>query len=195
MTEELVINFDPSSCPDEHLSATLVRCAFFAAHKHRNQRRKNDDKSPYINHPLGTAFILTNEAGITDPIVLQAAILHDTVEDTDTSFEEIERHFGPKVRAVVSEVTDDRTLEKQERKEAQVKNGPKKSHEAKLVKLADKLYNLRDLSSPNGRPKDWDDERVREYFRWARRVVQGLKGTHDELEKKIFELCDKGEKV
>lgn len=75
----------------------------------------------------------------------------------------------------------------------QVRKAPKSSNEAKLVKLADKLYNLRDLSSPNGRPKHWDDERVREYFKWSRRVVTGLKGTNQDLETKIFELCDKGE--
>ncbi|XP_059486921.1 guanosine-3',5'-bis(diphosphate) 3'-pyrophosphohydrolase MESH1 [Neocloeon triangulifer] len=195
MTEQLVLNFDSAGASEESPSGVLIRCAFFAAHKHSNQRRKNVDSTPYINHPLGVAFILTNEAGVTDLNVLQAAILHDTVEDTDTTFEEVESHFGAKVRSIVAEVTDDKTLAKQERKEAQVRNAPKKSYEAKLVKLADKLYNLRDLSSPNGRPQDWDDERVREYYRWARRVVEGLKGTHQGLEDKIFKLCDKGEKI
>ena len=112
--------------------------------KNRDQRRKGLDE-PYINHPIGVANILANEGGIDDPIVLQAALLHDTVEDTETSLDEIEQEFGKIVRDVVDEVTDQKDLPSKERKRLQVINAPKKSPRAKLVKLADKLYNLRDL--------------------------------------------------
>lgn len=98
----------------------LVKCANFCAIKHEHQRRKNSAQSPYINHPIGVAAILTEEAGITDPDVIMAALLHDTVEDTDTTFEEIENAFGPKVKSIVAEVTDDKYLPKMVRKQLQV---------------------------------------------------------------------------
>ncbi|XP_043274290.1 guanosine-3',5'-bis(diphosphate) 3'-pyrophosphohydrolase MESH1 isoform X4 [Venturia canescens] len=123
----------------------VMKAANFAAIKHTNQRRKDAAETPYINHPLGVANILIQEGNVHDPDVIVAALLHDTVEDTDTTFEEIEMNFGSKVRKIVVEVTDDKNLPKQERKLLQIKHSPHISHEAKLVKLADKIYNLRDL--------------------------------------------------
>ncbi|XP_053768374.1 guanosine-3',5'-bis(diphosphate) 3'-pyrophosphohydrolase MESH1 isoform X2 [Desmodus rotundus] len=133
-------------------AAQLLEAADFAARKHRGQRRKDPEGTPYINHPIGVARILTHEAGITDIVVLQAALLHDTVEDTDTTLDEVELHFGAQVRRLVEEVTDDKTLPKLERKRLQVEQAPHSSPGAKLVKLADKLYNLRDLNrcTPEG---------------------------------------------
>ncbi|XP_075860849.1 guanosine-3',5'-bis(diphosphate) 3'-pyrophosphohydrolase MESH1 isoform X1 [Microcebus murinus] len=133
-------------------AAQLLEAADFAARKHRQQRRKDPEGTPYINHPIGVARILTHEAGITDIAVLQAALLHDTVEDTDTTLDEVELHFGAQVRRLVEEVTDDKTLPKMERKRLQVEQAPHSSPGAKLVKLADKLYNLRDLNrcTPEG---------------------------------------------
>ncbi|KAM5206785.1 guanosine-3',5'-bis(diphosphate) 3'-pyrophosphohydrolase MESH1 isoform 2-T2 [Hipposideros larvatus] len=127
-------------------AAQLLEAADFAARKHRRQRRKDPEGTPYINHPIGVARILTHEAGITDIVVLQAALLHDTVEDTDTTLDEVELYFGVPVRRLVEEVTDDKTLPKMERKRLQVEHAPHSSPGAKLVKLADKLYNLRDLN-------------------------------------------------
>ncbi|KAI3377313.1 hypothetical protein L3Q82_008511 [Scortum barcoo] len=124
----------------------LLETVNFAAEKHRNQRRKDAEETPYINHPIGVARILSHEGGITDIEVLQTALLHDTVEDTDTSPAELEAKFGPVVAGYVKEVTDDKSLPKQERKRQQVEHAPHCSHQAKLVKLADKLYNLRDLN-------------------------------------------------
>ncbi|XP_064373850.1 guanosine-3',5'-bis(diphosphate) 3'-pyrophosphohydrolase MESH1 isoform X1 [Dromaius novaehollandiae] len=127
-------------------AARLLEAADFAAEKHKAQRRKDPEGTPYINHPLGVARILAQEAGVTDIVVLQAALLHDTVEDTDTTFSEIEERFGEEVRRVVEEVTDDKTLPKAERKRLQIEHAPGCSRRAKLVKLADKLHNLRDIS-------------------------------------------------
>eukprot|EP00073_Rattus_norvegicus_P033873 XP_008757753.1 PREDICTED: guanosine-3',5'-bis(diphosphate) 3'-pyrophosphohydrolase MESH1 isoform X2 [Rattus norvegicus] len=134
-------------------AAQLLEAADFAAQKHRQQRRKDPEGTPYINHPIGVARILTHEAGITDIVVLQAALLHDTVEDTDTTLDEVELHFGAQVRRLVEEVTDDKTLPKLERKRQQVEQAPHSSPGAKLVKLADKLHNLRDLNRCT--PKGW----------------------------------------
>ncbi|KAM4596433.1 guanosine-3',5'-bis(diphosphate) 3'-pyrophosphohydrolase MESH1 [Fundulus diaphanus] len=164
----------------------LLETVDFAAEKHRKQRRKDAEGTPYINHPIGVARILSYEGGVTDIEVLQAALLHDTVEDTDTTPEELEAKFGPTVARIVQEVTDDKGLPKQERKRLQVEHAPHCSRQAKLVKLADKLYNLRDLNTST--PVGWSAERVQEYFVWAAEVVKGLKGTNSALEKKLEEL-------
>jgi guanosine-3',5'-bis(diphosphate) 3'-pyrophosphohydrolase len=166
-------------------SANLVLSAFikavaFASEKHRNQRRKDADTSPYINHPIALANVLANEGGVVDATVLCAAVLHDTIEDTETTADELRQLFGDKVTSIVLEVTDDKALAKEVRKEEQVRHAPHISTEAKLVKLADKICNLRDiLASP---PADWFAERKQAYFEWAARVVAGLRGVHPGLE-------------
>jgi GTP diphosphokinase / guanosine-3',5'-bis(diphosphate) 3'-diphosphatase len=158
----------------------VLRALAFAARKHRDQRRKDREASPYINHPIDLADILANEAGVTDPLVLVAAILHDTVEDTATTLEEIEGHFGADVSAIVAEVTDDKTLPKDERKRQQEVHAPGASFRAQQVKLADKIANLRDLvHSP---PANWDIARRRAYFEWCKRVIDGIRGRHATLE-------------
>lgn len=149
----------------------LVKAAAFAAYKHRDQRRKVGD-IPYVNHPLAVARTLAAEGGVDDPVTLAAAMLHDTVEDTATTREELAREFGETIAAVVMEVTDDKTLAKLERKQHQVAHAPHLSSRAKLVKLADKLDNLRDLLRQP--PQSWGGERVRGYFCWADAVVAGI---------------------
>jgi guanosine-3',5'-bis(diphosphate) 3'-pyrophosphohydrolase len=160
--------------------ALLLKALAFAAHKHRDQRRKDPEASPYINHPIALADVLVNEGGVTDVEVLCAALLHDTVEDTATTPEELGAAFGERVARIVAEVTDDKTLPKAERKRLQVAHAGELSHEAKLVKLADKICNLRDVAERA--PASWDLARRREYFDWAKRVVDGLRGAHPRLE-------------
>ncbi|MGZ5157712.1 MAG: HD domain-containing protein [Caldimonas sp.] len=154
------------------VESQLFEALAFAAHKHRAQRRKDVEASPYINHPIALARILTVEGGIDDTQTLIAAVLHDTVEDTDTTFEEIKAIFGKKVADVVREVTDDTTLLKADRKRLQIEHAPHMSRRAALVKLADKTSNLRDVAS--NPPHGWPIERKREYFDWAKAVVDGL---------------------
>jgi guanosine-3',5'-bis(diphosphate) 3'-pyrophosphohydrolase len=160
--------------------ALLLRALAFAAHKHRDQRRKDAGASPYINHPIALADVLVNEGGVTDVEVLCAALLHDTVEDTATTREELENAFGTKIARIVAEVTDDKSLPKAERKRAQVEHAARLSAEAKLVKLADKICNLRDVAERP--PAEWDTARRREYFEWAKSVVERLRGAHARLE-------------
>ncbi|XP_066491177.1 guanosine-3',5'-bis(diphosphate) 3'-pyrophosphohydrolase MESH1 isoform X2 [Tiliqua scincoides] len=167
-------------------AARLLDAAHFAALKHAAQRRKDPQGTPYINHSLGVAQILAQEAGVADVAVLQAALLHDTVEDTDTTFAEIEGRFGEDVRRLVEEVTDDKTLPKAERKRLQVEHAARGSRGARLLKLADKLHNLRDLNRCT--PQGWSEDRVQEYFLWASEVVKGLHGTSPPLEEKLQEL-------
>jgi guanosine-3',5'-bis(diphosphate) 3'-pyrophosphohydrolase len=158
----------------------VLRALSFAARKHRHQRRKDREASPYINHPIDLADILANEAHITDEVVIAAAILHDTVEDTGTTPEEITLEFGAEISAIVAEVTDDRNRTKEERKRLQIEHAPGASFRAQQLKLADKIANLRDLArSP---PADWSLERKRAYFDWSKRVVDGVRGRHARLE-------------
>ena len=164
----------------------FVKAVAFAADKHRNQRRKDAEASPYINHPIALANVLANEGGVSDVTVLCAAVLHDTIEDTETTPEELQAIFGPKVASVVMEVTDDKSLEKSLRKQRQVEHAPHISTEAKLVKLADKISNLRDIiASP---PADWSAERKQNYFEWAAKVVAGVRGVHPGLESVFDDL-------
>jgi len=160
--------------------ALLLKALSFAAHKHRDQRRKDAEASPYINHPIALADVLVNEGGVTDAEVLAAALLHDTVEDTATTPDELERAFGARVARIVAEVTDDAALPKAERKRLQVEHAASISPEAKLVKLADKICNLRDVAVRP--PAQWSLERRREYFEWAKNVVDRLRGIHPRLE-------------
>ena len=158
----------------------LITALAFAADKHKNQRRKDADASPYINHPIALANLLLNEAGVEDQRILIAAVLHDTIEDTDTTEQELVRHFGKDVADIVLEVTDDKALPKAERKRLQIEHAAHISRRAKLVKLADKICNLRDITASP--PADWSVDRKREYFDWAKSVVEELRGVHPGLE-------------
>lgn len=152
--------------------ARLLDALNFSAQKHSTQRRKDAAESPYINHPIAVATVLASEAGVTDLTTLQAAILHDTIEDTQTTFEELVARFGEDVAGVVMEVTDDKSLPKEERKLLQIAHAPQKSPRAAMIKLADATCNLRDMTSSP--PRGWSDERRRGYFVWAKQVVDGL---------------------
>ena len=161
-------------------AARIVAAAQFAAGKHREQRRKGTDASPYINHPLALAGTLAMEGGVDDADVLMAAILHDTIEDTKTTPRELELAFGLRVASVVVEVTDVKGQSKRLRKQLQITHAPQLSDRAKLVKLADKICNLRDIVARP--PTGWDTKRKQEYFDWAKKVVDGLRGVHPALE-------------
>ena len=160
----------------------LVKALDYAANKHRNQRRKNVAAFPYINHPISLVNILCNEVHITDIRVICSALLHDTVEDTEATAEELVVEFGAEISSIVMEVTDDQSITvKQNRKQLQIEHASSISDQAKLIKLADKISNLRDLTiNP---PATWSLERRREYFDWAKQVIDQLRGTHSELEK------------
>jgi GTP diphosphokinase / guanosine-3',5'-bis(diphosphate) 3'-diphosphatase len=169
----------------------IVRAASYAARRHRDQRRKGADASPYINHPLELASLLA-ERGTDDPDVLTAALLHDVVEDTcdwenpgdvESTYAEIEQNFGRAVREIVVEVTDDKRLGKSMRKERQIEHAAQLSFQAKLVKLADKICNVRDVATSP--PTGWSLERRREYFDWAKQVVDQIRGTHAGLEQEF----------
>ncbi|MEO7455740.1 MAG: HD domain-containing protein [Gemmatimonadaceae bacterium] len=158
----------------------LYRALQFAARKHVHQRRKGGKDVPYINHPIDVATLLATLGGVTDAEVLAAAFLHDTVEDTNTTNEELEQEFGAAIAGLVAEVTDDGALTSAEQKHRQEIEAPFKSPRAKLIRLADKTCNVHDIA--HAPPPSWSVERRRSYFEWAARVVEALGPVHPALE-------------
>ncbi len=158
----------------------LLGAIAFAADKHRRQRRKDAEASPYINHPIAVANVLAAEGDVSDEATLLAAVLHDTVEDTQTTFLELEEHFGSEVAGIVRELTDDKSLEKSERKRLQIEHARDSSIRAKKVKIADKICNVRDITlSP---PANWPLQRRLEYLSWSEQVVAGCRNVNPKLD-------------
>lgn len=150
----------------------ILEAARFAAEKHAGQRRKGAAGEPYINHLLEVAQLVSSALPEPDPNLVIAALLHDTVEDAGVTEEDLARRFGRDAANLVMEVTDDKSLPKAERKRLQIETAPHKSARAQVIKIADKISNLRSiLHSP---PADWDDQRRKQYFEWARQVVDAL---------------------
>jgi guanosine-3',5'-bis(diphosphate) 3'-pyrophosphohydrolase len=162
----------------------LLTALDFAAERHKTQRRKDPAQTPYINHVIEVATILARH-GVTDRTALLAAILHDTIEDTDTTPAELAERFGVEVRDAVLEVTDDKSLPKAERKRLQVEHAPSLSHAARLVKLGDKISNVRYVA--HHPPASWSIERRREYLDWTEQVIAGLRGANAALEARYDE--------
>jgi len=172
----------------------LILKAFrFAAEKHNDQRRKDTRSSPYINHLIGVTETLWSVGDVRDVNLLVAAILHDTIEDTNTTAEEIKAKFGEDVLALVLEVTDDKSLPKQTRKQLQIEHAPHKSERAKMLKIADKINNIRDIVKFP--PSNWTMERKQEYLLWSEKVVAGLRGVNPKLESQYDELLAEGKRL
>jgi (p)ppGpp synthase/HD superfamily hydrolase len=158
----------------------LARAADYAARQHIAQRRKGERAEPYINHLTEVAALLAEATGGDDATLLAGGLLHDTLEDTDSTYEDLEQRFGAEVAALVAEVTDDKSLPKEERKRLQIDKTPSKSRRAKLLKIADKTSNLRSMvTSP---PKGWPPERLRDYVVWAEQVVRSCRGLNAKLD-------------
>lgn len=175
-----------STIPRSHESAHLLRALSFAALKHRDQRRKGNHQAPYINHPIEVATIVATVGRVDDIAVLQAAILHDTVEDTDTTPEEIELAFGADVCALVLEMTDDMSMSSPARKQKQIARATGLSPRAKLIKIADKIANVGDIARHP--PPDWTLERRRNYFAWTAQVIDRCRGVNEALEARYDEV-------
>jgi len=167
----------------------LMKALSFAAHKHRSQFRKGSEPIPYINHPIAVADLIVRTGKIHDEATLAAALLHDTVEDTETTFDELEAEFGPAISKLVAELTDNNKLPKEERKRLQIEHAPSLSPRARIVKLADKICNLRDVV--HDPPAGWPLKRKQEYFDWAKGVVEKIRGTNPALENAFAEAYAK----
>jgi GTP diphosphokinase / guanosine-3',5'-bis(diphosphate) 3'-diphosphatase len=160
--------------------AHLLKAIAFAADKHSRQRRKDAEASPYINHPIAVTTVLAAEGEVSDEVTLIAAALHDTVEDTQTTFVELEEFFGPEVAGLVRELTDDKSIDKLERKRLQIEHAAQSSSRAKQLKIADKICNIRDITVRP--PTHWSQERRSEYLAWAEKVVAGCRDVNPKLD-------------
>ena len=168
------------------IARDILQAVEFAAHKHRDQRRRGVEASPYINHPIQVAELLSRVGEVEDLATLMAAVLHDTVEDTETTLDELEGAFGSEVRDLVGEVSDDTSLPKAERKRQQIEHAPHLSDRAKLIKIADKTCNVSDIG--HDPPHDWSEARRSEYLDWAEKVVAGCRGMNQKLDS-YFDEC------
>jgi guanosine-3',5'-bis(diphosphate) 3'-pyrophosphohydrolase len=164
-------------------SLDLLAAIDFAAEKHRRQKRKDRESSPYVNHPIQVAELLARVGKVDERDVLLAAILHDTLEDTETTRAELVGRFGTRVAGLVAEVTDDKSLPKAERKRLQVEHAPGLSHGAKLIKLGDRICNVRDVAASP--PLGWSRPRRVDYLYWSRQVVAGCRGASPALEREF----------
>ncbi|MFH4977081.1 hypothetical protein AB6A40_003790 [Gnathostoma spinigerum] len=177
---------------DSVLIAQVIKAADLAARRHRNQRRGDPNQTPYVNHPIGVAYILTNEAKITDVATIVAAILHDVVEDTKTTFEEIQEQFGDEVCRLVKECTVDKKCSKDERRKQKIELAPhltRKAIQAKMIELANQLYNARDVERVN--PVGWNSHKKKDFFKWTKEYVAKLKGSNDALEAALDDVINK----
>lgn len=161
----------------------LLKVINYAAERHINQRRKNECKSPYINHPIKVAQLIWEVGGVRDMDVIAAALLHDTIEDTGVTEEDLALQFSPIIASIVAEVTDNKEFDKQVRKQLQIEHAPTLSLQAKWVKLGDKICNVEDIQK--NPPADWSIARREEYLKWASEVVNGLRGANPPLEAKF----------
>ena len=158
----------------------FARAADYAARRHIAQRRKGERGEPYINHLTEVTALLAEATDGADPVLLLGGLLHDVVEDTDATIEDLSEHFGTEVADLVAEVTDDKSLPQAERKRLQIETVARKSQRAKLLKIADKTSNLRSLvASP---PMEWTGQRLADYVDWAARVVDACRGLNTALD-------------
>lgn len=171
----------------------LINAVDFAANKHRFQKRKDPEATPYINHPIKVTRLLIEKGNVYDINVLIGAILHDTIEDTKTTKEELMEIFGNEVTSYVIEMTDDKSIPKAERKRLQIENAPNKSYGAKQIKLCDKICNITDVI--HNPPDFWDLQRRKDYLDWAENVVAGLRGINPILEKIFDDKIKEGRKL
>jgi len=167
----------------------LARAYHFAASRHVSQRRKGAAAEPYMNHLTEVAELVA-EASDGDIALIIAAVLHDSVEDTEATLGELEALFGAEVASLVAEVTDDKSLPKQVRKELQIEHAAHASNRAKMIKMADKVSNLRSLASSP--PAHWDAERIQAYYHWAARVVEGCRPANEQLAAKFDAAYEHG---
>lgn len=157
----------------------ILKAGYRAACLHSFQKRK-DGKTPYINHPLEVAWLLSEVGKIRDQDILAAALLHDTIEDTEMTMDFLTSEFNFKIASYVAEVTDDKSLSHDERKAAQIQKSPNLTYGARLIKIADKIANVRALTPEY--PLGWDSERKNHYVRWAQKVIEKIRNTHPALE-------------
>ena len=174
-------------------SSIIIDAVYFAAQKHTGQTRKGANAEPYINHPVHVAHLLHTRGGVSNTEILSAAVLHDTLEDTNTTEEELKEKFGETILGFVKEVTDDKTLPKKKRKQIQIEHAPHLSEGATYIKIADKISNITDITTSP--PKDWDMKRKQDYLNWAEAVVANCKEVNRPLLEHFYSILENAKTV
>ena len=175
------------------MSLRITRAYALAAARHVTQKRKGEARAPYINHLCEVAELVAEATDGADENLIIAAILHDTIEDTETTYGEILTLFGHDVADLVQEVTDDTSLPSRERKRRQIENAPNHSTRAKILKLCDKTSNIRAIATSP--PAEWSEQRRLDYLDWARSVIDGLRGVHADCEARFDEALAEAERI
>ena len=165
----------------------------YAAQKHSRQKRKNKEGTPYINHLIDVTYLLVEVGKETDTDIILAAILHDTIEDTSATYNELAGKFGISVANYVMEVTDDKSLPEEERKQKQVDDAPNLSPKVKILKLCDKISNITDVI--HNPPVFWSLKRKMRYLDWSEKVVNQLRGSNVDLEKLFDQRISEGRRL
>ncbi len=173
-------------------TAILLKAINFAARKHRFQNRKGMDNIPYINHCIQVADSLANIGNEKDTSTLIAAVLHDTLEDTQTELHEIEELFGKEVSDIDTEITDDMSMTPEERKEIQLSQIEKLSVKAKKIRIADKACNIKDISRPGLK---WTKDRKLDYLKYSKDLIDKIRGTNEFLEQEFDRQFEKAIKI
>jgi guanosine-3',5'-bis(diphosphate) 3'-pyrophosphohydrolase len=179
LTTKLVLAYINGESFTKNDIVDIINAINFSALKHCTQKRKDKDQTSYIIHPLSVALLMINIGKVRNSEFISAALLHDTIEDTETTADELILVFGKTVARLVQEVTDDKTLSYDERKIAQIKNASHKSTGAALIKLCDKISNTSDLH--DNPPSDWTNDRKLNYYRHAKQVITNLPWCNDNL--------------
>jgi (p)ppGpp synthase/HD superfamily hydrolase len=155
----------------------LFEALEYASKLHKDQRRKGNGGSPYVNHLIEVASLLSRVAEVTDHEVIIAAILHDVLEDTEAREGDIFDRFGGTVLAYVKHVTDDKLLSLEKRRIAQLKSIENSSSQIQLIKLADHCSNIASL------PPSWDRARLESYISWSHSIAVHCYSASEELAK------------
>ena len=171
----------------------ITRALHFAAERHSNHRRKGQAQEPYVNHLAEVSELVADATEGKDVNLIAAALLHDTIEDTETSSDELVATFNNDIAQLLADVTDDKSLPKQDRKYLQVVNSRAQNMRVKLLKLADKTSNLRSLA--NSPPENWNTEQKQAYIDWAIKVAAGLKGVNPWLEGRFDEALRRAQQT
>ena len=158
----------------------VSEAAELAARRHNGQTRKGRGEEPYINHLAEVANMLSAVTNGEDAELVAAGWLHDTIEDSETTHDELAQRFGLRVAGLVQECTDDMSLPKHERRRRQVADAPKKSDSAKLIKIADKISNIRARIFAD--PSAAQRAELADYLAWAEQVVANLRGGNARLD-------------
>jgi guanosine-3',5'-bis(diphosphate) 3'-pyrophosphohydrolase len=172
-----------------HPLRLVSEAAELAAHRHNGMARKGRGSEPYINHLAEVANLLATATDGRDAELIAAGWLHDAIEDTTTTKEELAEKFGERVSSLVVEVTDDMNLPKSTRRQLQIVHSPGRSPSAKLIKIADKISNICARILPDPTAEERDD--LAGYTAWAEQVVAGCRGGNAWLDKTFDEAVAK----